>query len=238
MRVRLGFVSNSSSSSFILYSAEDRDAAYIMFLAFLRDELDAVSSYLDSGYATDIESVIQKFHDSLFRIETDEDRLKEMIQECIYYVASLYVNILADKKCLQYMKANRCPSCTIAVCNHCVDDYKTPAVVYRKLWGIKSSLLGVKLMPYFRDLKARVSEVKLEFRKDYPLLYAHHVYDDLETRSEEFANAWLAANPQATIMEFHSDNKDHTEAVLRFTLLRFTKYCRKRGLRCLHVDYS
>lgn len=125
------------------------------------------------------------------------------------------------------------------VCEDCMYRYNIAATRYSKLRKRKSALSGIKLMPYFKELKDRVSKAKVEFYKNYPMLEPYQVCgDDIEDKSDELATAWLDANPQATMMEFYSDKQDHAEAVLRFLMYRFTKYCKKKGLRCLHVDYS
>ena len=239
MRVRKGFVSNSSSSSFILHSSEDKSVANNMFLSFLEEESDILASYLHDGYETDVESIKKRFRDTLFVERQDKDRLLCMLKSEIYKIVDLYVDLLIDRKCLKYVKDNYCFTCNDTDCEGCIYNYTINLERYQYLRSCKNGLHKVKFMSYFRELKERVNKAEVELHNNYPILSSYKFYEnDIDTISTELAEAWVLTNPDAAILEFYSDNHDHTEAVLRFLMYRFTKYCRKRGVKCLYVDYS
>lgn len=240
MKVRCGYVSNSSSSSFVLHTRDDAKVESLL------DEYIAGIDFSSYDYLdvapNDVKALIlDKLHKP-----ADKD-LQEALE--IYVTGALQSIFEAMLHYFVYLR-----NWELSECIHC-DKYKTHfkkgtdaccRCWYRHYWKSAEDCRRAvedgcadfpefKFKKEFKEIKDFVYALPLVARKIGDELELVVPFDDLgqldiDSYVRKYYELWRTAHPDAFVLSFASDDGDDVEALVRYDIINFVLFMQEHGI--------
>ena len=226
MRVRSGFVSNSSSSSFVLLDKKDVSKSIELFAEYVMGD-----NFEDGSFdATKREAALKVFIDKL-------NAYKEMTA---YEIASHFAYIMLEFKDFYdiYLSMHQSGMSFDDKDDYRVDEYNSARLSF--LSYFKNMPCANLLRPLILKMKKYIED-HIEYIEDNGEFYGcpkdrdfSFIMDECNSLGEE----WVAINGDALQVWFASDDGNENEANVRFLVFGFCDYCNEKGLGCFATDNS
>lgn len=225
MKMRLGYVSNSSSSSFVLSDRKDIGRAVELFKEFVPED------YSSGGINKDV--LVKLF-------ESEASKNNDFVSydmEC--HLASLCWSFQNFYESYLSLRKSR-------LAFHDVKAYEVERMNELRIDFLdeyRSNPLGKRLSPLILETKKYI-EKNIEFvdtgngyygRVPYMAKRDGNLIDGLY---KKLSDEWTSENPNAVTMEFASDGDEIGGADIRCMLYDFYKYCKEKGIVCFITDNS
>jgi len=248
MKIRNGYVSNSSSSSFVLNDKKDFDFVVEMIsksFAYLVKSKEW-SSYKIS--AAKLEKALKKS----VKKSDDSDAVRTYIFNLFYYVVMHYSWYYGKVK--QLKENDACIGCTLLKHHKCLFrsrrkekencfwkydfkhmmDERQNALNYLKNFPFKFPLYLLKECRKQQDENVKISNTKDGMK----FVQSDLKYDEMKKLIEKEVDKWMVENPNHCFLEFASDDGNSGEAVLRYNLGKYVMKARKQGIQGFFSDNS
>ncbi len=241
MKIRNGFVSNSSSSSCVIYNLDKAK------LESLIDEYIATINFDDYDYLeTDADLVKQCILNKLHNTPIKEVKesimiyVKGELEEVFYYMISYFQNLRqwelsGCKNCLSYKKNFKEK---IGDCSNCWNHYywQSAEKARRDLeyhcanfpeFNFKNEFKEIKDLVYKLPIIERGKGKEKERVIDNDALSK---YDIEDTYANLYFAKWLEKHPNAYVLSFASDDGDDSEALVRYDIMNFVLFMQEHGI--------
>ena len=213
MKIRKGYVSNSSSSSFVVTDAAKAIEAIYTHI----QEVECMASHKD----------YRRFLDK-HKPVTDPDRVRMYVTNVYYYVAMHYEWYYA--KVLQLKHNDACFGC-----ENCRSRSSCAFTMYRCGWYMSLISMSayrddvvkwLKYIPTWEDAHQLLKHVKKQMHETLSVTVTDgETYIDYKTNYTELmefilslADKWLETHPGAVVLEFKSDSGNVHESEIRHLL--------------------
>ena len=229
MKIRTGYVSNSSSSSFIINNNKDIAEAIELFNEFVKKI--NVKKWFEGCKRVPTKSDIRKVFANAFTDKKSNDlreSFSNYLSGLIYYFEDFYESYLLIRKwdCFDCVHRNGLP------CKEkdCSSYYPINYAEERRKYFLEQLQYCPK--PFPKDLI-------LSAKKRVEMKLASGVYDYLTTKDlEKMLDVWMNLYTKATGVSFSSDNGIEEENFIRSHLGEFNDFCRSNGLDSFLSDNS
>lgn len=226
MRVRSGFVSNSSSSSFVLVEKKNAERSVELFGQYVNNP--PVGD--DFNTASKRAGAIGVFTEKAKQFEA----MTPYEMSCHFaYVMWEFENFYKT-----YLPLHKNGVSLSNKEDYRVDDYHDQRQSFlsaMRMYSMKKYLkpLLLKMKAYIEE-KTEWVEEDGEFFSDYDSRDFYFLREDYNRLGEE----WTSNNPNAVLVWFASDDGDENEANVRSLIFGFCDYCSDKGIECLVTDNS
>lgn len=246
MKIRTNYVSNRSSSSFVLNDCKDIEKARKIALKSFKDIL---SDEYWSDYQITSEGLKNAFNKACKKIH-NKKLLRLYLFNKFYYVI-MYYEWYFNK--YLFLKNNcACLSCHYHHKNQCFHRGKGKSKCFWKPSFIdcdnerNSFLTLLKDFPfkYPENILKEVHNQMLKnikiTKKEGNFKYVHSFIDNDIVKSliNIEVNKWIKENKEAGIIVFSSDDGSDDETVIRYNLYDYIKECNKKGIKGFFSDNS
>lgn len=237
MKIRANYVSNSSSSSFIVKSF-NKDKMIELLCEFI-DTIDFNSD--DNKYYNACGlSVKECFLKKLCENEKQENYLEIYIKSGIYNIfCNVFDSFIFERqyKCIDHDSCedkNNCKGCYF-------DYFRRKSEEYREEYE-----RDIEDFPEFnfnneiKEIREIVYEAEIKNINDVPHVETKWADWDKKIKgwSEKHFKEWKKCNPNAFVLSFASDDGDMTEAFLRFNVVELAKFMKENGIEGFNGENS
>lgn len=241
MKIRNGYVSNSSSSSFIINDFDKKKIIALVDKFVEQFSLDKAWYTDENVTKTDIKNCIL---DKINNTENQDKYLNIYIKSFFDTIFHNYTNHFIWKRetemwncsnCEYYLKSHKkCTECPKTYWNKQQKSYKKTAKDTMDIFDyfdFSEMIKTIKKMVYKSDIEILYDQkrVKSDWDKYYEL------FDKWE---ELFFNKWKEKYPNAYVLNFSSDEGSYIDAYMRFNLTDFIAFMYKNNIDGLKGENS
>lgn len=218
MKIRTSYVSNSSSSSFVLYSANDLDYVVQRLFDYMKQQRFESGEHIP-------EALLHEVIVRAVAAASDTDIIRRYVYNSIYYAMTHYewyrqavMRLQHNPACLQC--ADNCKfQCGNRECGwwfH-LNAFNGDRAGFL-LWAYRSPI------PITKDLLKTARKSMQDSKTVYELsdgttqVYADPDWDELQPMLDRLVDQWMDAHPTARVLEFYSDGGNPVEAEVRYNL--------------------
>ena len=230
MKIRSGYVSNSSSSSFIIKEF-DKNKFVSLIDEFVKtidfnDELNDIYSASEESVK---ECIINKLK------EDNQDNLKEIyIKEALYDIFYSMIEHHIFKREYEFINCESCSDNGKNICHKCYYDYyrRKSEEYFDDFNDEMNNFKEFNFKNELKEIEKMVYEAEINLVNDSPSLKTdwNKWESIIKGWYEEYYKKWKELNNSAYVLSFASDAGDMTEAFLRCYIYELIKFMRNNGI--------
>lgn len=247
MKIRNGFVSNSSSSSFIIKEIKDWEIISNLIKKYI-GQINFDFKY-EQDYCISKKGITQVF-DNILKSSTNKEIVELYIKNELWFLFDNIFECYINKRNLELSECEKCefycsdfPIKHSKKCNKCSNLFTARKVMY------SISTIAENMSTFSDDfdfsedqeeIKNFVYSCQIENINDEILV--HYEYKDLddllEEKTNKYSKLWMEKYPNAFAFSFASDEGNNNSAYLRNTIDKFGYFMKQHNIDGIYGENS
>lgn len=247
MKIRNGYVSNSSSSSFIIKKFENSE----VILALIKTYINQINfdAEFECDYNVTKKGIAEVF-DNIFKSENNKELVELYVKNELWFLFDELFEFYVNKRNLELAECESCefwnndfPTKHSKECNKCSNLFTARKVMY----SISTIAENMSTFSDDFDFSKDQEEIKnfvysCQIKNINDEILVHYECKDLddllEEKTNKYSKLWMEKYPNAFAFSFASDEGDNNSAYLRSTIDKFGYFMKQHNIDGIYGENS